>query len=1081
MAKKKSKKLPIAMGLMVAFSTVSGVGGGDQGKVLAEETASVQQTLAQTVLKFDFGSSTSPVAEGYTRVDNNMLYDKTRGYGLDKVVSSRDRGTPDDLRRDFINNGSYSFLADVPNGDYYVKIIAGDAIASNTTTVSMEGVSQGSITSSSGKFSELAKIITVTDGQLNISLGKDGRVNAIEIIPISAPSGVALHNLTFTPNPSVSLKWDGAEGAESYNIYRMTEGENNAIKVGSAATPNFTDITAELGYTYQYTITQVNADQVESAKSSPVSVTITDTSVSAPAVPSELALKSASENAVSFKWKSAEHALKYYIYKANSPEGPFTRIGTTENAEFTDQSVSAAHAYYQVTAVNLGGLSEASEVLKTPISKVMFRQMEKLSRGLVAVKEDHGVYVGWRMLGTDSENISFNLYRDGQKVNAAPITGSTNYFDKGGNENSIYEVRTVSSGKEQPDSDTAKVWNNSYLDIPLQKPDDGTTPDGVAYTYRANDASVADLDGDGEYEVILKWDPSNSKDNSQAGYTGNVFVDAYKMDGTRLWRIDLGRNIRAGAHYTQMMIYDLDGDGKAEVAMKTADGTIDGAGTVIGDANADYRNSSGYILSGPEYFTIFNGQTGKALTTTDYEPSRGNVADWGDAYGNRVDRFLAGIAYLDGERPSLITARGYYTRTVLTAYNWRDGKLTKLWTFDSNDSGNAAYAGQGYHNLAVADVDSDGKDEIIYGAMALDDNGKGLYTTGLGHGDAQHVGDLDPDRPGLEMFAVHEEKPNRAGIEFRDPNTGKLIWGIATNYDVGRGLSADIDPRYKGEETWAIDGAWNSPTGGLFTVKGEKISTNIPAANFAIWWDGDPLREILDHNFGGQDGVGTIAKWDYKNMKAVNLLTATGTYSSNGTKGNPSLQADILGDWREEVIWRTEDSSSLRIYTTTNVTDHRIHTLMHDSVYRLGVVRENVGYNQPPHPSFYLGDGMQNPQLPNMYASKVIIASLELHPGTLNLKSKGGDHSMTATLALPQGIDASLVDLSTIRLHVNGKTLFSEIASVQRSNKGLAVKWDRQEVIEAFDGQEGQIEISMTGSLKDGSMLKGSSSLKVIK
>ena len=428
------------------------------------------------------------------------------------------------------------------------------------------------------------------------------------------------------------------------------------------------------------------------------------------------------------------------------------------------------------------------------------RQMEYLDRGVVAVKTDTGVFVSWRLLGTEGSGVTFNVYRDGVKVNATPIMNSTNLQDSAGTTSSKYTVRAVVNGTEQAASAAVSVWGSNYLSVPLSKPADGTTPDGVNYTYSANDASAGDLDGDGKYELIVKWDPSNSKDNSQSGYTGEVFIDAYKLDGTRLWRIGLGKNIRAGAHYTQFMVYDLDGDGKAEVAMKTADGSKDGTGAVIGDGTKDYRNSSGYILTGPEYLTIFNGLTGKVLTTVNYDPPRGTVSSWGDNYGNRVDRFLAGIAYLDGERPSLVMARGYYTRSVLVAYDYRNGQLTKRWTFDTNTSGNSAYAGQGNHSLSVGDVDNDGKDEIIYGAMAVDDNGTGLYTTKLGHGDAMHFSDLDPDRSGMEVFQVHETPSATAGIEFRDARTGALIWGIPTSADIGRGMAADIDPRYKGAE-----------------------------------------------------------------------------------------------------------------------------------------------------------------------------------------------------------------------------------------------------------------------------------------
>ncbi len=375
-----------------------------------------------------------------------------------------------------------------------------------------------------------------------------------------------------------------------------------------------------------------------------------------------------------------------------------------------------------------------SNMLSTDITLTSSpRQMEYLNRGIVAVNEGGGtVYVGWRLLGTDTSTIAFNLYRSTSggaavKLNISPITTTTDYVDTGVNTalSNSYFVRPVIGGVEQSPSETFTLGANApaqqYLGIPLQIPAGVTTPDGVTCTYSANDCSVGDLDGDGQYEIIVKWDPSNSKDNAQSGYTGNVYLDAYEMDGTRLWRIDLGINIRAGAHYTQFMVYDLDGDGRAEVACKTAPDTKDGQGNyvlLLGDTlHADYRNSSGYILSGPEYLTIFNGMTGAAMATTNYLPARGNVSDWGDSYGNRVDRFLACVAYVDGVRPSLVMCRGYYTRAVLVAWNWRDGQLTQVWTFDSNTPGNGAYAGQGNHNLSVGDVDGDGKDEIIYGAL----------------------------------------------------------------------------------------------------------------------------------------------------------------------------------------------------------------------------------------------------------------------------------------------------------------------------------------------------------------------------
>lgn len=581
------------------------------------------------------------------------------------------------------------------------------------------------------------------------------------------------------------------------------------------------------------------------------------------------------------------------------------------------------------------------------------RQAEKLNRGLVAVKVSTGVFVSWRLLGTEELSVSFNLYRNGTKLNATPITDRTNYQDNSGTSSSSYTVRAIVGGVEQSDSPAATVWGAGYLDVPLQIPAGGTTPDGVSYTYSANDASIGDLDGDGDYEIVLKWDPSNSKDNAQSGYTGNVYLDAYELNGTRLWRIDLGKNIRAGAHYTQFLVYDFNGDGKAEVVCKTADGTVDGTGVTIGSSSADYRNSSGYILSGPEYLTVFSGQTGKALTTIDYVPARGTVSSWGDSYGNRVDRFLAGVAYLDGVHPSIIMARGYYTRTVVVAYNWNGSSLTRKWTFDSSSSTNSGTTGQGNHSLSVADVDADGKDEIIYGALTIDDNGAKLYNTGLGHGDALHVGDLNPNRSGLEVFKVMENTSSPYGAAVWDAATGTVLWGVNTGADTGRGMAADIDPNYPGQEVWASSGV------GLYSITGTKISSSTPSINFGIWWDGDLSRELLD-------GV-KIDKWVPASNSSINLLTGASVSSNNGTKATPSLQADLLGDWREEVIWRKTDSTALRIYTTTAATSYKFYTLMHDPVYRLAIAWQNVAYNQPPHTSYFLGNGMGNVSKPNIY------------------------------------------------------------------------------------------------------------------
>ncbi|POX37007.1 hypothetical protein C3486_30665 [Streptomyces sp. Ru73] len=608
-----------------------------------------------------------------------------------------------------------------------------------------------------------------------------------------------------------------------------------------------------------------------------------------------------------------------------------------------------------VTAVLTGALAAGGlAALPDTASAAPARQAERLDRGLTSVHTSGGNLVSWRWLGTDPDDVAFNVYRAGTKVNPSPITGSTNYFHAGAPEQADYTVRAVVDGVEQGDSVHAVQFRASYKDVPITPPAGGTTPDGVAYTYEANDASVGDLDGDGALDFVLKWQPTNAKDNSQSGYTGNTIVDGVKLDGTRLWRIDLGRNIRSGAHYTQFQVYDYDGDGSAEVAMKTADGTVDGRGKAIGNASADHRNGSGYVLSGPEYLTMFNGRTGAAMGTTDYVPARGDVASWGDGYGNRVDRFLAGTAYLDGARPSLIMARGYYTRSVIAAWDWRDGAFTRRWTFDTDSSANKGkgYDGQGNHQLSVADVDGDGKDEIVYGSMAVDDNGAGLWTTKNGHGDAMHVGDLDPSRPGLEEFKVDEDGAKPSSW-MADARTGRVLWSTAANGDNGRGVSADIWAGSAGAESWS------SAESGLRSPKGTVVAGRKPAGtNFLSWWDGDTTRELLDGTHIDKYGTGGDTR----------LLTGASVASNNGTKATPVLSGDLLGDWREEVVWRTSDNRALRIYATPYETDRKITTLLHDTQYRTALAWQNSGYNQPPHPSFFLGDGMGTPPRPRITA-----------------------------------------------------------------------------------------------------------------
>jgi rhamnogalacturonan endolyase len=606
---------------------------------------------------------------------------------------------------------------------------------------------------------------------------------------------------------------------------------------------------------------------------------------------------------------------------------------------------------------------QATALESATVATARGKQVERLDRGLIAVPAAGaagGVFLSWRLLATDAADIAFNLYRGAKLLNAEPLTLS-NYVDPQGRADSRYSVRAVVGGLEQapkPSDFEVSSGSQPFKTIPLKKPADGVTPDGQRFSYAVNDGSVADLDGDGVYEFIIKWQPSNARDNSQKGHTGATLIDAYRLDGTLLWRIDLGPNIRAGAHYTSFLAYDFDGDGRAELMLKTADGSVDGLGAVMGDAKADHRNAAGYVLAGPEFLTVFNGMTGAAMASAGYLPARGDVAAWGDAYGNRVDRFLAGVAYLDGARPSAVFSRGYYTRAVLVAWDWRDGKLSRRWTFDSDIAGQEV-KGQGAHWFSVADVDGDTRDDIVFGAATIGSDGKLIYSTGLGHGDALHVSQFDPARPGQQIFMVHESPRSYGehGLEMHDAASGKILWSMSgEGTDVGRGICMDIDPAYPGAECWGS-------VGGLMSAGGKLISEQHPRRfNFALWWDGDLLRESLD-------GV-TIDKWNPAQFAFERLLNGAdfGAASINGTKANPVLSGDLFGDWREEVVWRNADNTALLIFSTNLPTPHRLTSLMHDPQYRVQVAAQNAAYNQPPHPSFHLGVGMSLPKQVPVYA-----------------------------------------------------------------------------------------------------------------
>ncbi len=557
-----------------------------------------------------------------------------------------------------------------------------------------------------------------------------------------------------------------------------------------------------------------------------------------------------------------------------------------------------------------------------------------------------GVFVSWRMFGyeytgTDSDT-SYILYKDSTKL--ATVTDSTNYLDAAGSASSKYSVSCVLKGTEGPQSPAVTPWAQNYTSIPL------TAPGG---SYSASDGSTGDLDGDGKLDIVLKWDPSDSHDNAQSGVTSDVYIDGYTLAGTKLWRIDLGPNIRAGAHYTQMSVADFDGDGKAEFACKTAPGTKDGTGAYLSkgpaasdDDSAVYRNASGYILTGPEYVTVFAGDTGKELDTIAYPVPRGDVNAWGDGYGNRVDRFNGGVAFVKEGGvatglPSIIQGRGYYTRLTVSSLTFRNGALAQNWVYDSVT---ACPNGGGDHSEMAADTDNDGGQEIITGTRTIDSAGTLKCDAQMGHGDAMHISELVVGK-GISVFSVHE---TLGGGDCHDGATCKTYFVVTGGGDNGRGAADYVGT---GDETAAS--CSSSHTGNLNCGTGATVTPNA-GSNFLIYWDDDLWREL-------ENGT-SITK-----ASGGSLLSCSDCGSNNSSKSTPTLTADLLGDWREELVLRESSNAALKVFTTTTVTKNRIYTLMHDPTYRAQVAFENSAYNQPPHVGFHIGVGMANPPVPDIH------------------------------------------------------------------------------------------------------------------
>jgi rhamnogalacturonan endolyase len=637
--------------------------------------------------------------------------------------------------------------------------------------------------------------------------------------------------------------------------------------------------------------------------------------------------------------------------------------------------------------------------------------MENLDRGLVAVKTDSGVYLSWRLLGTEDYDSVFTIYRNGKKLTT--VSDSTNYVDTTGDMSSQYSVFS-SSSSVSCDVVTPLSSGSNFFDIPVSPLDDYIAPDGTAYPYEIRDASVGDLDGDGQYEIVVKREANRQ----HAGATGfnHMFLEAYEMDGTVLWRIDMGQNMRAMTEFA-FLVYDFNKDGVAEIACKTAPGTVDGTGKYVTEASlvssikkadntADYHDSNGYVLSGPEYFTLFDGRNGEALDTIEYPILRGTDSSntlnkiWGDNYGHRAEKCMATVAYLDGVNPSIVAWRGIYFgrtgygdgRTAVAAINVSTsnrlsvGNRFDTWSQGSGyTSGNEQYIGQGNHSIACGDVDNDGYDEVLSGGLCIDHDMSVKWCNYRGHGDAHHLAQYDPTNDSLEYFTVQEESGTAYngqtldyGMTVTEASTGNQIFHVGDDGDTGRGVMANV----------GAGGYYQIWGSGVYEGTGdnqfEESSYEPSSYNFRIFWDGDMYDEMLDAANTAKDYRPTITDYNVSDGTTQTLLCDDNSRTINGTKAVPVLQADLFGDWREEFITVTADGLAMRVFTTDISTTNKLYTLMHDSLYRTGVALQNQYYNQPPHIGYYVSESC------DQYDQRSV------KPSITTVKYSGGSPSATA-------------------------------------------------------------------------------------
>ncbi|MGX7200376.1 rhamnogalacturonan lyase family protein [Enterococcus nangangensis] len=985
------------------------------------------------------------VATGQSNEDTASQYDAEKGYGFtDSTVNYLDDGQQNpnkkeayDIPQEVLSKTAYlrnkQFVVDLANGEYTVQLIHSPKSITkegfDTLNLSIEGVPVTG-TAQAGSYSVTETPVTLTDGVLTFDFNAPA---------YNALAGIVIKKQTAAPQNLQVESYDAAKGTatisfdttgKSLQYQALVKGndeeKSTIINVAENAT-NHVSATINLPRPGNFAWDIDVFSQEEpfgvlknyQAVSSTVNLSIQDEQTPLPGKVTTTTFKDVQAGSITISWPQSSGASSYIIYRALSESAPFEKLIETTDTSYTDKNeklIPSRGFLYKIESIGVGG-RVISDIFTSPITITYEDKVqEKINdRALVAVNlagdqggvnltatdangESYtkGVFVSWRALKEDQQDTLYTLKRNGRVI--VDKLSVTNLVDPEGSASDKYEVIGSTDEKLGIKSKEVSVWENYYQKYSLKTPADQTMPDGTVCSYTANDLQVADLNGDGDLELIVKWYPTNAQDNSKGGYTGSTILDGYDIDwnegtSTFLWRVDLGINIRSGAHYTQFSAWDYDGDGGAELMVLTADGTkvYDqnlNLVTTLGDSEKDYRigdvpsdNSRyGRPLGAPEYVAAFDGTTGTFIDRIEhpyqYDENPKSKGYFGDEYGNRGYRFNSTVAYLDGVHPNYILQRGYYARTTIAAYQLQDGKLSVTKQFDTAEE--PKYNGQGNHGIEALDVDNDGRDEVVIGSLCFDDDLKPLSSTGLGHGDAMHISDWIPSHPGLEVMQVHEEAAANYHVEIHDPVTGEILTGYFVGNDTGRGVAGDIDPTSPGAEFWAnrypglnstgvgtiigsnstgLLGKAGTQTGefNILNETGVNMET-LPAVNFTLFWDGDLLTELQD---ASNDGPITITKWDYLNNKSDVLLSADQTKSNNGTKGNAGLVADLLGDWREEILSRSaNDNNTVTMYTTTIQTDYVVPCLLENDTYRKGIAWQQASYNQPINLDYLLSEGV---------------------------------------------------------------------------------------------------------------------------